>query len=69
MVSSTAQLSAEASSLVSEEKLACYPLMCVRSIRPGGMGAASWRELSNVNLWHNYRADLPAMPGMGKGLP
>lgn len=36
VVSSAAQFSAEASSLVSEEKLARYPLMCVHSIRPGG---------------------------------
>lgn len=69
VVSSAAQLSAEAPSRVSEEKLARHPLMCMRSSLPGEMEAASWRELSNVNLWHNYSPDLLAMPGMGKGLP
>lgn len=70
VVSSAAQLSAEASSLVSEEKLARHPLMYMCSILAGGMEAASRRELT-INC--QFVAQLQPRPAShawdGKGAP
>lgn len=70
VVSSAAQLSAEAPSRVSEEKLARHPLMCMRSSLPGEMEAASWRELT---IKGQFVAQLQPRPAShawdGKGAP